>query len=62
MLIMIKFIAEECKEKEDHIHRLGDYCSETARKLQQAQERLTVAQDEIEYLREFDTSFDMYIL
>ena len=19
------FIAEECKEKEDHIHRLGDY-------------------------------------
>ena len=33
---MIKFIAEECKEKEDHIHRLGDYCSKTTRKLQQA--------------------------
>ena len=33
------FIAEECKEKEDHIHRLGDYCSKTARKLKQTQER-----------------------
>ena len=59
-----KMIARECDENNEQFEKLGGFCQESKRKLQQTQDRLQIGHEEIAYLRSLvnlDTSFEAQI-